>query len=165
MWTILKFVKKDLGLLKKDLSNKLGDEVKFYLPKLKFQKFKKKKLHNSEMLLLGDYLFCYHSEFRNNKIINALKYCRGLKYFLSNCFNSQRLIDEFIKKCLNHEDDQGYIRQSFFEFNSNENFEFLSGPFANMMFKIISQQHNKIKILLGDFKTTVCSKEYLFRPV
>ena len=117
------------------------------------------------MLLLGDYLFCYHSEFRNNKIINALKYCRGLKYFLSNCFNSQRSIDEFIKKCLNHEDDQGYIRQSFFEFNINENFEFLSGPFANMMFKIISQQHNKIKILLGDFKTTVCSKEYLYRPV
>ena len=122
MWTILKFEKKYLGLLKKDLSNKLGDEVKFYLPKLKFQKFKKNKLYNSEMLLLGDYLFCYHSGFRNNKIINALKYCRGLKYFLSNCFNSQRSIDEFIKKCLNHEDDQGYIRQSFFEFNSNEEF-------------------------------------------
>ena len=50
-------------------------------------------------------------------------------------------------------------------FFTHENFEFLSGPFANMMFKIISQQHNKIKILLGDFKTTVCSKEYLYRPV
>ena len=60
MWAILKFVKNDLGLLKKDLSKKLGKEVKFYLPKLKFQKFKKKKLHNSEMLLLGDYLLCYH---------------------------------------------------------------------------------------------------------
>jgi len=167
MWIILKFIKNDLTLLRKDLSNKLGGDVEFYLPKLKLQKFKKNKLYSSEFLLLGDYLLCYHSSFRNNKIINSLQYCRGLKYFLNGFLNSQKEIDSFVEKCLKYEDSNGYIKQSFFNFDysCNKKYTFLSGPFTNMIFKIINQQKNKIEILLGKFKTTVSDKEHLFRPV
>ena len=38
MWAILKFKKENLSLLKKDLLNSLGNDVKFYLPKIKLQK-------------------------------------------------------------------------------------------------------------------------------
>ena len=38
MWIVIKFNKKEINLLKKDLKSKLGEEVKFFLPKIKFQK-------------------------------------------------------------------------------------------------------------------------------
>ena len=167
MWAIIKFTKCELELLKKDLSSKIGTDIKFYIPKIKLQNFKKNKLYNKEVLLLGDYLLCYHSNFKNCNTVNSLQYCRGLKYFLSGFVNNQKEIDDFVKKCHKYEDDKGYIKQSFFSFwySPYKKYAFLSGPFTNMIFKIIDKQKNKIKILLGKFKTTVPEKEYLFRPV
>ena len=37
MWAILKVDKKNLAFLKKDFYNKLGKDVKFYLPKLQLK--------------------------------------------------------------------------------------------------------------------------------
>ena len=60
MWTVLKFDKKALALLKTDLFLKWGENFKIYIPKLKIQKYKNNKLINKEINLLGDYLFFYH---------------------------------------------------------------------------------------------------------
>ena len=49
MWAILKFKRKFI-LLKKDLLNSLGNDVKFYLPKIKLQKIKN-KIQNKGSLL------------------------------------------------------------------------------------------------------------------
>ena len=43
MWTIIKFHTKNLSILKNDILNKLGKDVKFYIPKIQLQKFKKTK--------------------------------------------------------------------------------------------------------------------------
>ena len=48
MWVILKFDKKNLSLLKKDFLKNLGNDVKFYTPKLKLQKKAKKTSQTSE---------------------------------------------------------------------------------------------------------------------
>ena len=165
MWTILKFEKRNFHQLKKDFSQKLGSEPKYFIPKLKLQKFKKNKLYDSDSLLLGDYLLCFHVNFKNEKVINSLKYCKGLKYFLNGFLNSQQEINEFINKCRIHEDKAGYIKQSFFEFKRNTKYKFMSGPFTNMVFEIIHSQHKKIKILLNNFETTLSNKKYIFRPV
>ena len=37
MWTVIKFDKKNLALLKKDFSIKLGKDVEFYSPKIQSQ--------------------------------------------------------------------------------------------------------------------------------
>ena len=58
-----------------------------------------------------------------------------------------------------------YISQTFFSFKENSKFKFLSGPFTDMIFNIIATQNKKIKILIGNFKTTVSNTEYLYRPV
>ena len=38
----------------------------------------------------GDYLFCFHKNFKNSNTLNNLKFTRGLKYFLSGFKNSRR---------------------------------------------------------------------------
>ncbi len=165
MWTILKFEKRKFHQLKKDFSQKLGSEPRYFIPKLRLQKLKKNKLYDSESLLLGDYLLCFHDNFKNEKVISSLKYCKGLKYFLNGFLNSQQEINEFIDKCKIHEDKTGYIKQSFFEFKHNTKYKFMSGPFTNMVFEIIYSQHKKIRILLNNFETTLSNKKYIFRPV
>ncbi len=166
MWTILKFEKKNLQSLKFFFRERLGDNVEFYTPKIKLQKKMNEKYVKSDFFLLGNYLLCFHKEFKDIKKIDLLKNCRGVKYFLNNYIKSQNDINSFISRCKLNEDDEGYLKQSFFDFNENEKFKFLSGPFTSMFFNIIKENSLSIKILLGKYKTTVSKKKnYLYRPV
>ncbi len=165
MWTIIKFKKQSLSLLKQDFFKNLGKDVKFYIPKLRLQKYVKNKLHDKESFLLDDYLLCFHESFNNKNIISSLKYSRGLKYFLNDFYGSQKDIKEFVNKCKLNEDENGFIKQCFFEFKEDGIFQFLTGPFVNKGFEVISRQNNKIKILIGKLTATVSRKNYFFRPV
>ena len=121
MWTILKFNKKNIALLKKDFINKLGKDVKFYMPKLQLKKFLKKKIYIKESFLLGDYLMCFHKDFSKRSVLTSLKYCKGLKYFLNDVLNSQNEIEKFISKCKENEDENGFIKSTFFDFKNKRN--------------------------------------------
>ncbi len=164
MWTVVKFDKKNFHLLKEDFKKKIGTEYIIYRPKILIQKNKKNKLINEEFNLLGDYLFCYHKNFNNSETINKLKFTRGLKYFLHGFIQSQKEIKKFIQKCKNYENNEGYLMQNFFELYTNSKYKFTSGPFVEMIFKIINLQKNKINILLGNMKTTIKKDEFLFIP-
>ncbi len=166
MWTVLKFDRKNLNGLLKDLSKKLETKPKIYQPKIRFNVLRENKiLSKSETFLLNDYLLCYHDSFRNIKTIESLKYCKGLKYFLDGYINSQKEINDFIQKCENHNDKEGYIKQSFFDFSKDKKLTFISGPFTDMVFNILSEQNNKIKILINNSKVTLSNTKYLFKPV
>ena len=165
MWTIIKFDKKNLESLKKDLKEKLGKDFTIYSPKLSIKKYKNNKLINKEFYLLGNYLFCFHKNFEDKKTINKLKFLKGLKYFLSGFIQSQEEIKKFIKKCKDFENSEGYLSENFFELYINSKYKFSSGPFVEMIFKIIDLQKNKINILLGNMKTTIKKNEFLFTPV
>ena len=87
MWTIIKIDRKKINTLEKEFFNKIGQDVKFYAPKLKIKKYVNSKIYIKENYLLGDYLLCFHNEFKKSSVLASLKYCRGLKYFLySNTF-------------------------------------------------------------------------------
>ena len=90
MWAIVKIDKKNLNYLKHSFKSKLGDDLKIYSPKFLIQKFHKNKLKTKEIELLGEYLFCFHKKFENPKIINSLKYTKGLKYFSKRFFTIPR---------------------------------------------------------------------------
>jgi|TARA_B100000929_G_scaffold140303_1_gene111050 hypothetical protein len=165
MWAIIKFDKKKLELLKKDLKEKLGEDINVYKPKLLFKKYKNNKLINKEFNLLGDYLFCFHKNFQDSSTISKLKFSKGLKYFLNGFVQSQKEINKFIKKCKESENEEGYLSQNFYELCINSNYQFSSGPFTEMIFKIIDLQKNKINILLGDIKTTIKKNKFQFRPL
>ena len=165
MWAILKFDRKNLATLKKDFYKKLGEDSAFYIPKLLVKKYKNKKIINKEYYLLGDYLFCFHKKLSNKNIFNTLQYTRGLKYFVKGFFQSQLEIQSFINKCKESENKDGYLSQEFFEINLTSQFQFISGPFTNAIFQIIELQGKKLKILMGNLKTTVNKKEFLFKPI
>jgi len=154
MWVILKIKNKELSILKEDFFKKLGKDVKFYLPKIKIQKFNKNKVKSYETCILGDYLFCYHEKLKNLNFLQALKSARGLKYFLGNSIYNQNQIENFINKCKENE-KEGFISQSFFSTIINQRAIFISGPFTNMIFKIIEEQKNKLKIIIGGMKITI----------
>ena len=165
MWAILKVDKKKIDILKKEFSKKLGKEIIFYQPKIKIEKYRKNKLDNKVVNILGDYIFCYHKILEDQKIIDRLKYCIGVKYFLGGCKLFQKDIEKFIDKFKSFENEEGYVSNSFFEINKNSYYKFSSGPFTQQIFKIIEIQKNKINILLGKVKTTINQKDFLFSPV
>ena len=165
MWAILKFEKNNLSLLKDDLNKKLGQNTKIYIPKLRIQKFQNKKLKSKEINLLGDYIFCFHSNLKEKKIVNSLRYTRGLKYFLDGFNQSQKEIEKFIEKCKVSENQDGFLSKEFFELELNKKYKFSSGPFSDKIFQIINLQRNRIKVLIGNMKTTIKRKEFLFTPV
>tara|TARA_B100001123_G_C14931743_1_gene876030 strand:+ start:225 stop:728 length:504 start_codon:yes stop_codon:yes gene_type:complete len=155
MWIVLKYKKNELNLLKQDFKKILEDMPLIFRPKIKYQKLIKNKLKLLENDILGDYLICYHEKFKNSKIIATLKNSRGLKYFLTNSNNNQIAIINFINYCKKNQDAEGYLKPSFFAFSNMTQGKFLNGPFTNMIFSVIENQKDKLKVLIGNLKTTI----------
>lgn len=165
MWAVIKFEKRKLSLLKRDLRHKLGQDLQIYIPKMLLEKYINNKIIKKEFNLLGDYLFCFHKKIMNSKSVNKIIYCRGLKYFLDGFVKSQVEIENFINKCKECENEKGYLTKNFFSFNLNTKYKFITGPFTDMIFKIVNLQKNKIDIYLGNLKTTINKKDFLFSQV
>ena len=159
MWAILKFQKNNLSLLKDDLNKKLGQDMKIYIPKLRIQKFQNNKLKSKEINLLGDYMFCFHTNLKEKKIVNSLRYTRGLKYFL-NGFNQSQKKSKNLLRNVKFLKIKMVFYQRVFEIELNKKYKFSSGPFTDKIFQIINLQKNRIKVLIGNMKTTIKRKSF-----
>ena len=123
---------------------------------------------NKSKFMLNDYMFCFHEKFNNNNYLQILNYVKGLKSFLPNFKETQKDIKNFIFACKGNEDKNGFITQNFFynlENFKDKNYKFQSGPFTNLIFKIINVEKNFLNILIGKYKTTVKNNKYLFETV
>ena len=165
MWAVIKFNKKNFNIFKQDIKKNLGKDVEIYTPKLLIKKFRKRKIVNIEFELLGDYLFCFHNNFAKQETLDKLKFTRGLKYILGGFLYSQNDIKNFIYQCKKEENSNGYLNHNFIKLLENTKYKFSSGPFSEKIFKIINLQKNKIDILLGNIKTTIKKKEFIFTPL
>jgi len=165
MWTIIKIDINKISTLKKEFFTKIGSDVKFYSPKLRLKKCLKSRIYSKEISLLGNYLLCFHKDFAIKSVLNSLRYSKGLKYFLNNFNSSQNEIESFISKCKANEDKDGFIKQTFFNFKNYNKYEFISGPFTNLVFTIINENKFAIKALIGNYKISVSKEENLFRPI
>ena len=113
MWAIIKIDKKKINFFKKDFSKFFDSNFKIYTPKIKIKNTKKNKLKlTREIPILGDYIFCFHTLSVSNKL-NYIKRFRGLKLFLEGHIQNQKEITQFIKKCKDNEDKDGYLLQDF----------------------------------------------------
>tara|TARA_B100000963_G_C22617315_1_gene668018 strand:+ start:949 stop:1437 length:489 start_codon:yes stop_codon:yes gene_type:complete len=145
MWIIAKYNNKELEVFKKELSSKLDKDIEYYHPKIKVNTSKVKKFK----YILGQYIFCQSKKFLNEKFTNGIKNLRGLDYFLKDCFNSQGEIIKFINFCKINEDIDGGLKRSFFNISLNKKYKFISGPFKNMIFSIISNSKKRFEINLN----------------
>jgi len=166
MWLIVRYKKRELEIFKRTLTEKLGEKPIFFIPKAKYQKYYKNKLYSFEQNLLGNYLMCYHHKFDKPSFVNGLKYIKGVQYFFENFIYNQKEITKFISYCKDHQDNNGYLNQDFFDFQKIKKGKFLSGPFTNLMFNVIENQKEKLKVMIGNITTTITKKNhYLYRPV
>ena len=154
-------------LVKKETSyTQTDNNIKFYYPKIKYDRHEGNNIKKFEKLILEDYIFCYHKKFQRSNFINEIKFLKGLKYFLDGYNQNQSQILKFIEYCQSFENDKGYLMQSFFKMIITKKAKFISGPFTDMIFEIIEKQKNKLKILVGNVVTTVSDKnKYLYCPI
>ena len=153
MWTIIKIDLKKLNTFNQDIKKKIGDDVRIYFPKV--------KISNRTLPLIGDYIFCFHNEFRNLSYINKLKFTKGLKYFLNGHIESQSQIEYFVNKCKSLENDKGLLSKNICELIPNSMYQFKTGLLKNEIFKLLEIQKNKIKILINDVKFKVNSNNFI----
>ena len=166
MWVVAKVKIKDLNIFKKNLTEKIGSDIKFYHPKIEYHKYFGSKVKRFEKFILENYVFCYHIKFEKTNFVNGVRSIRGLNYFLEGYSQNQSNIIKFIEYCKTFEDKKGYLTQSFFTNIISKKAKFISGPFTNMIFEIIEKQKNKLKILVGNIVTTIPNNtSYLYRPI
>lgn len=161
MWIVAKYNSGQSQSLKENLSKILGNEIEFYQPKIMIELRKKKFFKN----ILGNYVFCRHSRFSEDKILNNLKFVKGLSYFLSNYKLEQKQILDFIYKCKNHEGKNNILNQTFFDELVDLKARFISGPFKSFAFEIINKNKNYFITKINNFKITVKKKDKYFLPL
>ena len=166
MWIVAKIKIKNLNTFKKGLTEKMGSNVKFYLPKIEYHKYYGNKVKRFEKFILENYVFCYHERFKQMNSVSEVKFLKGLTYFLEGYIQNQNNIIKFIECCKSFENEKGYLTQSFFKRIITKKAKFISGPFANMIFEILEKQKNKLTILVGNIVTAIPNKaNYLYRPI
>ena len=102
MWSVIKIDKKKISFFKDEIKKKLGEDCEFYIPKLHIEGIKNNKKVNKQIYLLGDYIFCFNNNFKNEKILQHLKNTKGLKYFLNGFISAQEEILQFIERQDDH---------------------------------------------------------------
>ena len=156
----------NLELDREELTEKVGNDIKFYYPKIEYFKYFGNKVKRFEKYMLENYIFCYHAKFKKTTFVNEVKFLKGLEYFLEGYNHNQKNIVQFIEYCKMFENEKGYLTQSFFITMITKKAKFISGPFTNMIFEILEKQKNKLKILLGDIVTTIPNTtNCLYRPI
>ena len=166
MWVVAKVNIQEVNTFKRKLIEKFGKEIEFYNPKIVYYKNFKNKIKKFEKFILENYIFCHHRKFANSNAINEIQFIKGLQYFLTGHIQNQDEIIKFIRNCQAFENKEGYITQAFFRAIVSNKAKFISGPFANMMFEIIENQKNKLKISINNIVMTISNNQnYLYRSV
>lgn len=167
MWTIIAYKKNELNIFLKSLRVKLSENVTFYQPKVKISSYKNNKLINKSRPLLNNYIFCFSSKFNNSHNLNNIINTRGLKSLVGDCSSSQKEIADFIQFCKDVEDKDGHIKQRMFlNIIKNRYYKFTSGPFTNLIFKLLEKNKKNLRILIGKVATTINTKNnYNFQLV
>ena len=83
--------------------------------------------------------------FQNPEILNKLKFKNEIFF---RRFIKLAATENFISKCKNSENNQGYLTKNIFNLYKDREYKFFSGPFTNMIFKIINIQKKKMEILI-----------------
>ena len=165
MWIVAKVKRSEFGLFQNEIKKKISNRVIFYFPKIKQNIQKKGSVKESYIKILEDYIFCYSKTFERKNFFNSIQFIKGLKYFLTGNQNDQKQILNFIDYCKSYEDDKGNIKPEFFKNLVKFKAKFLNGPFKDLIFEIIENKKNNLKISIGNFVTNLSNNKYFYKPI
>ena len=112
------------------------------------------------------YLICFDQKFKDKNVINNLKFLKGLNSLIDGYKSNQNEIISFIEKCKRFQNREGFLTQEFFENSNFSKGKFVSGPFTNFIFDIISKNSKKTEILIGRYKTIISeNSNFLYLPI
>ena len=114
--------------------------------------------------ILGNYVFCKHHKFSEDKVVSNLKFTKGLNYFLLNYKSEQKYISKFVNKCKLHEDENKNLKQSFFEDIIKSNAKLITGPFKNIIIESIIKNKNFFSAKINNLRIRV-KKNNTFLPL
>ncbi len=166
MWLILRHKKGELKILQDEFKKKLGNIPEIFCPKIKISKRIKNKTIELKHNFLLDYIFVYDKKFSCKNLIKNFQNLRGLKSLLPNGISYQEEIKKFINLCKLNSDNEGCIKQSYFD---NLNFKkgvFLNGPFAKIYFDVLENRKSFLKVIINQKAMTITkNKNFIYRPV
>jgi len=166
MWLIAKYNYNELSLFKNNLVKKMGKKIVFFSPKIKKQINLLKKIKHTEKNILGQYIMCFSEDFKESSVLKTIQNLRGLNYILSGSKFSQKEINNFVNHCKEHENEEGFLNQSFFDSNNFNKGTFVKGPFTNFIFDIIESKKNTVKVLIGNTEINIKkNSDCLFQPI
>ena len=166
MWIVFKYKINQLNILKKSLRDLLGNDLEYFIPRIKYDLIIKTKIKTFQKSILEGYLICFDEKFNDKNIVNRLKYTKGINYILDGFQTSQNEILDFVNKCKKFQDQEGFMKQDFFSKTNFTKARFISGPFTNLVFEVLSQQADKIEILIGKYKTILSkNSRFLYKPI
>ena len=112
---VIKYNLNQIEILKKSITSIIGEKPEFYNPKIKYQKIINGKSKEFKKNVLGKYILFKNKKFDDKKILNLLRSAKGLAHFLKRFKKNQKDIKKFIDFCQSHENEDGYLKQSFFQ--------------------------------------------------
>ena len=121
------------------------------------------KVNLKKKYKVGPFYFKEENKFEDNFFLEQLKNIKGLEYILPGAKKNQKDIIRFVNYCKSFEGSNGYLMSTFFDNLKTKYAEFLSGPFTNMIFEIILEQKNKLKILIGNSTATIEKSKYHYQ--
>jgi hypothetical protein len=142
MWIIAKYKSGEFNVFQDCLRTSLSGVV-FYRPCY---------IKNNKLIsILGTYCFVKHEAFTQNKILQNLKFTKGLNYFLSGCHFYQKQIVNFINYLkLNEQQDQ-IINSSLFYKYLNSKGVFLSGPLKDLIFNVLEDNKKSLTVSIEGY--------------
>ena len=106
MWMVAKIKKKESHIFMKKLVKEFDSGIKFYNPKIQYEKYIKNKIKKIEKPILENYVFCYHAILDQSKVMSKARFFKGLEYFLQGNFQDQNEIIRFINHCKSYENKE-----------------------------------------------------------
>ena len=128
------------------------------MPKICTHIKKGEKVFQKNHYILGNYILVHDTSFNDQSILNKVKYLKGVEYIVKGFKFNQLEIAEFVKRCKNNEDEQGYLSQNFFNIKIGKELKFSSGPFMNFISELIKEQKNKLQVLVGKYTISINKK-------
>ena len=159
MWIVIAYKPNELNILKNSIRSILRKDFNYYIPKIKYKKMATNGIKEVQKNILQSYLICQNDRFKDQSFLNVLCYAKGVRYILNNSQFNQEDIKNFINNCKKNEDEDGFLKQSFFEMSKTNRLKFMSGPFSKMIFEIIENSNKKIKLLKNNLNITISKNQ------